>query len=219
MKLTAAFVFFSAVSTVAAVYVGSPSDYTYNIMPEYEIEVAPNKTIIARGTIEQIREQALAHNPNWDEEYYAHAQKLANERYQLDPAIDDTNSTLSTSSLEKRRAKDFNTLRITCGGRWHAVSYDGALREALRLYGIKGRPRNGPGPGNCGRVGCSYGTSIVWCNDNTTTRTLSSFDEIADGVFAIMEKCSHDKFGEGTKVSGQAFNKANWNVILRGEDC
>ncbi|KAL4975535.1 hypothetical protein BDW66DRAFT_151823 [Aspergillus desertorum] len=219
MKFTAAVAFASAICAATAAYAGSPSDNTYNTIPEYEIEVAPNRTIIARGTIEQIREQALAHNPNWDEEYYHPAQKLANERYRLDHAVVNTNSTSSASTLEKRRANDFNALRITCGGRWHAVSYDGALREALRLYGIKGKPRNGPGPGNCGRVGCSYGTSIVWCNDNREAKTLGSFDEIADGAFAIMQRCSHDKSGEGTKVSGQAFNKANWNVILRGEDC
>ncbi|KAL6229250.1 hypothetical protein BDW75DRAFT_245898 [Aspergillus navahoensis] len=64
------------------------------------------KAIIARGTIEQIRELALAHNLNWDEEYY-------------------TNSTGATSTLGKRRANDFNALGITCGGRWHAVSYTG----------------------------------------------------------------------------------------------
>ncbi|KAL4745318.1 hypothetical protein BDW72DRAFT_208295 [Aspergillus terricola var. indicus] len=189
----------------AAVYVGSPSDYTYTTVPEYELEVSPNKTIIARGTIEQIREQALAHNPNWDEEYYAPAQKLAKERYQLGPAAADANSTDSASTFEKRRAEDFDSLRITCGSPWHAVSYEGALKESLRLYGIKGKPKNGPGPGNCER--------------NKEAKTLSSFDEIADGAFAIMKKCSHDKHGEGTKVSGQAFNKANWNVILRGEDC
>ncbi|KAL4760981.1 uncharacterized protein BDW70DRAFT_168295 [Aspergillus foveolatus] len=205
MKFTAVVALFSTICAVAAAYVGSPSDYTYTLVPEFEVEVSPNKTIIARGTIEQIREQALAHNPNWDEEYYAPAQKLAEERYQLVPAGADANSTGSASSLEKRRAEDFNSLRITCGRPWHAVSYEGALKEALRLYGVKGTPKNGPGPGTCGR--------------NTEAKTLSSFDEIADGAFAIMKKCAHDKHGEGTKVSGQAFNKANWNVILRGEDC
>ncbi|CBF78490.1 hypothetical protein AN7384.2 [Aspergillus nidulans FGSC A4] len=200
MKFPAAVALFSTISAVAAAYVGSPSAYTYTSVPEFEIEVSPNKTIIARGTIEQIREQALAHNPNWDEEYYAPAQKLAEERYQLVPAGADANSTGSTPSLEKRRAEDFDSLRITCGRPWHAVSYEGALKEALRLYGVKGTPQNGPGPGNCGRVGCSYGTAIIWCNDDTETKTLSSFDEIADGAFAIMQKCAHDKHGEGTKA-------------------
>jgi hypothetical protein len=162
----------------AAVYVGSPSDYIYTSVPEYEVEVSPNKTIIARGTIEQIREQALAHNPNWDEEYYAPAQKLAKERYQLVPAGADTNSTGSASSLEKRRAEDFDSLRITCGRPWHAVSYEGALKEALRLYGVKGTPKNGPGPGTCERVGCSYGTAIIWCNDVSTLSVLSGWSEV-----------------------------------------
>jgi hypothetical protein len=162
----------------AAAYVGSPSAYTYTSVPEFEIEVSPNKTIIARGTIEQIREQALAHNPNWDEEYYAPAQKLAEERYQLVPAGADANSTGSTPSLEKRRAEDFDSLRITCGRPWHAVSYEGALKEALRLYGVKGTPQNGPGPGNCGRVGCSYGTAIIWCNDVSTLSVLPEWSEV-----------------------------------------
>ncbi|KAK3502037.1 hypothetical protein B0T13DRAFT_465264 [Neurospora crassa] len=30
---------------------------------------------------------------------------------------------------------------------------------------IPGKPTNGPGPGNCGRVSCSYDAAIYWCND------------------------------------------------------
>ncbi|KAK2611386.1 hypothetical protein N8I77_004726 [Diaporthe amygdali] len=33
------------------------------------------------------------------------------------------------------------------------------------LRGIVGSPKNGPGPGACGQVSCSYNSAIWWCND------------------------------------------------------
>lgn len=33
------------------------------------------------------------------------------------------------------------------------------------LRGVSGQPTNGPGPGNCGRVSCSFNSAIWWCND------------------------------------------------------
>jgi hypothetical protein len=36
------------------------------------------------------------------------------------------------------------------------------------LNGVKGKPVNGPGPGTCGRVSCSYNSAIYWCNDVST---------------------------------------------------
>lgn len=33
------------------------------------------------------------------------------------------------------------------------------------LRSITGKPKNGPGPNNCGRVSCSWNSAIYWCND------------------------------------------------------
>jgi hypothetical protein len=33
------------------------------------------------------------------------------------------------------------------------------------LNRVPGKPSNGPGPGNCGRVSCSNDAAIWWCND------------------------------------------------------
>ncbi|KAL2854258.1 hypothetical protein BJY01DRAFT_232004 [Aspergillus pseudoustus] len=57
-------------------------------------------------------------------------------------------------------------------------SYDGDFAETLAaaitrriregityLRSVSGRPTNGPGPGNCGRVSCPYNSAIWWCND------------------------------------------------------
>lgn len=85
----------------------------------------------------------------------------------------DTND--DTSHLHKR-------LDVTCN------NYDQALRFRIQegishLRGVNGKPRNGPGPGNCGRVSCSYNSAIWWCNDVSvfTSRTriprANTFDQ------------------------------------------
>lgn len=43
------------------------------------------------------------------------------------------------------------------------------------LRGVTGKPSMGPGPGNCGRVSCSWNAAIYWCNDvSTLTSVLRS---------------------------------------------
>lgn len=62
------------------------------------------------------------------------------------------------SSLEKRATVN----HYTC--QFQASQYD--MGKALDyLEGVSGKPTNGPGPGNCGRVSCAYGTGVWWCND------------------------------------------------------
>ncbi|KAN0104234.1 hypothetical protein V8E51_009979 [Hyaloscypha variabilis] len=34
------------------------------------------------------------------------------------------------------------------------------------LIGLNSELTNGPGPGNCGRISCSYNSAIYYCNDN-----------------------------------------------------
>ncbi|KAF9880319.1 hypothetical protein CkaCkLH20_02273 [Colletotrichum karsti] len=93
--------------------------------------------------------------------------------------------------------------------------------EALRKVPMK--PMNGAGPANCGRVSCQNNTGIWWCNDATTPRELNSFADIADGAQRVVSSCK-DKLdanqGDGMTVSGQAFHKDGWNVVVRGgDDC
>lgn len=42
-----------------------------------------------------------------------------------------------------------------------AVARDGIAY----LKSVTGTPVNGPGPGTCNRVSCSYNSAIYWCND------------------------------------------------------
>lgn len=40
------------------------------------------------------------------------------------------------------------------------------VKQGIEYLGtVAGTPTEGPGPGACGRVSCSYGAAIYWCND------------------------------------------------------
>lgn len=64
----------------------------------------------------------------------------------------------------KRAAQDFNAAQIDCG-RGESAEWMTALHRVQYLYGVKGKPTNGPGKGACTRVSCSENTAVLWCND------------------------------------------------------
>ncbi|KAL2822669.1 hypothetical protein BJX63DRAFT_441254 [Aspergillus granulosus] len=82
---------------------------------------------------------------------------------------------------------------------------------------VPGRPGNGPGPGNRGRVSCGYNAAIWWCNDGPQSQQLEFYDSIADGADALMSCVT--SIGWYDQVAGQAFHKTNWNVIVCGDSC
>jgi hypothetical protein len=197
---------------------------------EWEIEVDPHtgKTIVARGTVEQIREEALKHNPDWDAHYIEPARQKMKRALEmgsyeeLEAHFRSADSELesdseSESHLEKRAI--FNLGARDCGGRWKEVNWDTALRNTAYLSGLKGYPKRGAGPGNCGRVSCSYNTAIWWCNDEPFDKTLMGYDRIYYGALEIVSPCSHKPFGDSRKTSGQAFSTGGWNVIVRKDKC
>ena len=52
-----------------------------------------------------------------------------------------------------------------CHDRWWPAREE-YIKEGIRyLRGISGKPSLGPGPASCGRVSCSHGAAIWWCND------------------------------------------------------
>lgn len=93
--------------------------------------------------------QLLALNPHWDADYPAPA---------------------SARSLERRI--EFSS--YFCRGRWGEAGWYTIAQGSGYLRRLGGRPGNGAGPGNCGRVSCSYGSAIYWCNDVRATFPLST---------------------------------------------
>ncbi|KAH7234329.1 hypothetical protein B0J15DRAFT_538988 [Fusarium solani] len=181
------------------------------VVPEWEIEVTPGGPIaVLNGTVEKIHEELLQLNPNWDEEYIS-------------------NSTDTTGGASKRDSDshlfsrtDFRGSKYTCRGRWPECHPNPIRRGIEYLRYVQGRPRNGPGPGNCGRVSCSYNAAIWWCNDNTSAKTLAGFGSIADGAEYIVDNCMRWHWVKGgyvSAVAGQVFHKTKWNVIVRKDKC
>ncbi|KAI3395804.1 hypothetical protein diail_817, partial [Diaporthe ilicicola] len=80
------------------------------------------------------------------------------------------------------------------------------------LRKVKGSPTNGPGPGACGRVSCSYNAAIWWCNDNDYALTLDNYGKIADGAQDLVDDCSF-YLDDGTRgaFDGIRFFDPKWS--------
>ncbi|KAF4943581.1 hypothetical protein FGADI_13314 [Fusarium gaditjirri] len=76
------------------------------VVPEWEVEVTSGSTTVLEGTIEEIHEELLQLNPNWDEECMSN----------LTQAAADTEKRDSDKHLFERT--NFNGAKYTCRGRW-----------------------------------------------------------------------------------------------------
>jgi hypothetical protein len=103
---------------------------------EWAVEVAPGQTELLNGTVEEVMSQASQINP----------------RFKLKERAPVARSVIKRGN---KICDNFPDKAI-----WWAIN-DGA--DYLR--NLPGQPTNGPGPGNCGRVSCSYNSAIWWCND------------------------------------------------------
>ncbi|KXG46519.1 uncharacterized protein PGRI_053750 [Penicillium griseofulvum] len=162
----------------------------------WEVETKPGgDKVILNGTVQEIYAELLDINPKYDLDF---ADILAQPN---DVTKEDT------PHLQKR-------LAVTCN------NYDQALRTRIQegishLRSVRGQPTNGPGPGNCGRVSCSYNSAIWWCNDNTSPKTLGGFGNIADSAQVIINQCGPT---EGY-VSGEENHGDKWRGIVRRTPC
>lgn len=115
---------------------------------EWEVQATPGGTTVKlTGTMESVHEQLLKINPNYEAEFEAAAPE--NDR--------------EGSELSKRT--DFSTSKYTCFGPFRGALSGDVQKGIDYLRKVPGKPTNGPGPGNCGRVSCSWNAAIYWCND------------------------------------------------------
>ncbi|KAM7208274.1 hypothetical protein V8F20_001252 [Naviculisporaceae sp. PSN 640] len=149
-------------------------------------------------------------NPNLEQDYPGLISNTTEKQPTVPPP--------SSSNLTKR----YEIESYFCHGRWSWCEAS-HIREGIRyLRTVRGQPSNGPGPGNCGRVSCSWKAAIWWCNDNEDTKTIGDFRDIADGAAHIDNHCSELAYRPGglpvIVESGQVFYKDKWNVIVRHDD-
>ncbi|CCC04870.1 hypothetical protein SMACR_04238 [Sordaria macrospora] len=171
----------------------------------WQVKARPDgPTMNVTGTIQQVFDALDKANPN-----FRHDFGIANKS--VLPATAE-----SSSSYEVEK--------VVCTG------FDYARKDATQdgikhLNSVPGAPANGPGPGNCGRVSCSYDSAIYWCNDNPEVKSLDSYSSIgwaAQFTLDSKDKACKDIWGEtpvDDGVKGQVFVEGNWNVVVRKDDC
>ncbi|KAK9368505.1 hypothetical protein V1509DRAFT_653086 [Lipomyces kononenkoae] len=169
----------------------------------WKVEVFPGQAHhVLNGTIQHVYNQVMEINPG----------------FQLKPnsAVKKRQDASRVSPLKKRQTLTNyycdNFPPAQCGPIADGINY---------LIGVSGQPVNGPGPGNCGQVSCSYDSAIWWCNDNPTTYTLASFIDIAALAQDVVNDCAYGDclVSFAPTVAGQQFTDQDWNVIVRNGIC
>lgn len=80
-----------------------------------------------------------------------------------------SNTTMNTSSTldpSTRPNEDYVSSTRYCNNIPGGTTSGWRVKQGIEYLGtVAGTPTEGPGPGACGRVSCSYGAAIYWCND------------------------------------------------------
>ena len=152
-----------------------PSIPGYTIQTlEWDVQVAPGRVEVLNGTIQEVFAQAVQINPDFK---------------QLDVA---------TSTPKRGMHENLKRTTVYCGT-WPLADKGRIIEGIAYLRGVPAAPRNGPGPGYCGRVSCSYNAAIYWCNDVSWARdqrSLKSFspNDKSTQLVLTMQSCrvEHD---------------------------
>ncbi|KAI3393919.1 hypothetical protein diail_3481 [Diaporthe ilicicola] len=176
-------------------------------------------TTILNGTVQEIIQQLIDINP-----HYPVPASLFDGSNNISP--DDTAGvspdalpTTGQGVADIGNQDDPASTSSICTDRWIFARWTAIGDGIDYLRGLKpGRPANGPGPGACGRVSCSWGSAIYWCNDDDERKELDSWGRIADGAQTIRDTCWYDAGGASLLTRGQVFDPEGWNVIVRGGD-
>ncbi|KAK4667786.1 uncharacterized protein QC764_0109740 [Podospora pseudoanserina] len=91
---------------------------------------------------------------------------------------------------------------FTCDVPFTKASNNQILDGIHYLWGMSGTAKNGPGPGNCGCVSCSWWAAIYWCNDDDHEQEVR-WKQIGNGAYYLRQHgCVTDN---DLRIKGQAF--------------
>ncbi|KAK0744759.1 hypothetical protein B0T21DRAFT_399141 [Apiosordaria backusii] len=185
---------------------GPPANYT--IVPiQWDIPIDPatpgSTTVHLTGTIEEVVAQMERDYPGWNETFHQHMR--------WSPPSDASAFGIGDKNYEIESKKCEEDWRDMCD-RHHIGE---GIRYLLNLPADP-KPKNGPGPGNCGRVSCSWNDAIYWCNDNDQEKELKSWKDIGYAALQIYLDCRNAEFD---RVGGQIFYTDKWNVVTKKDNC
>ncbi|KAI0157469.1 hypothetical protein GGR57DRAFT_501085 [Xylariaceae sp. FL1272] len=94
------------------------------------------------------------------------------------------------------------------------------IQSGIKYLGkLKTKCRNGAGPGNCGRISCSWNSAIYWCNDKSVDSENYDCSSFAPYAQAIFDECSYRVGLDLDLVWGQAWDTDNFRVIIGLDHC
>ncbi|KAK4174394.1 hypothetical protein QBC36DRAFT_357655 [Triangularia setosa] len=177
----------------------------YNIVPiQWELPAKaddPNgKKVTVNGTIQEAIAQMDAGYPGWHRTFEAQLHT-------------DTNNSAPILAAAAEEPESYD-----CDIDGDAASQYRIGQGITYLRGLSGTAKNGPGPGNCGRVSCAYNAAIYWCNENGFEKEVQ-WGQIADGGEFVYHNCSTQDWQGVGKAKGQVNYKDKWNVVVRSESC
>lgn len=125
--------------------IGVPGAFEVRI--EWDVQAFPDGGVITlNGTVQDIHEQLLKINPNYDADF------------NLDK--------LDTGSKKLSARNEFSNSTVICDPKLFKKGSVYRLGQDIDyLRSLNGQPRNRGGTGACGRVSCAHGTGIWWCKE------------------------------------------------------
>ncbi|KAK7699300.1 hypothetical protein SLS64_011758 [Diaporthe eres] len=145
---------------------------------------------ILNGTIQQVYQQLLEINPNYEAEFGPAEGKYT-------PGL---SQVFGSYELAERR-----DTWSDCG-RFDAAKAVPIWEGINHLNHVSGTPVSRPGPGTCGR--------------KDTERSLSSYHEIANSVQLLTMNCTYwSESHLEPQVSGQQFHIDKWSTVVKGAIC
>lgn len=147
-------------------------------LPGYEVEVLQwevpvsrdGRTAVLNGTVQQVYQQLLEINPNYEAEF---------------GTVEEIHAPALAQTDRPSKALDKQDTWSDCG-RFDPARADPIWAGIDHLNHVSGTPWSGPGPRACSQVSCSYNSAIWWCNDvscggptpSPPPRGFSSFDQL-----------------------------------------
>lgn len=129
------------------------------------------ETVELNGTIQQVRAQLLELNPNYNADYNIDVERIHQGWSMF--CINAGCTPATAAETTTRLLQDDSVLTFRGFVQTKCLNHDSLARMTAIDEGVRHlrdlkthiKPKNGPGPNNCGRVSCSWAAGIYWCND------------------------------------------------------
>ncbi|KAI1261263.1 hypothetical protein F5Y18DRAFT_431346 [Xylariaceae sp. FL1019] len=214
MRIFAALLVVASLTCTEAAYLPTKDRYIRDVLP-------PNHTLSTISWTLPIIEGGEEYTFNGTiEEVYA---QVNDQRAKLGfgPLDDPLNDSTHTKEMEvgdilQGRSLNHTECRIGLLG---AASSEKVLNGIKYINKLRTKCSNGPGPGNCGRISCSWNSAIYWCNDKPVASELYDCSSFAKYAQAIYDECSYQVGLSLDLVWGQAWDTDNFRVIIGLDHC